>query len=124
MIALTLVVVAICLTVLFAPIYLQRKKVSEVAEKKWEQEDLTVYVRYGHFDIPMLQSQVVRWEKMTPDEKWWLLCQLKEQVKAKKLTTEVTDGITKFVGITEKGKDIKHRQKERTDGWKQSQEKS
>lgn len=124
MIVLTLIVVAICCAVLFAPIYLNRKKVSEVAEKKWEEEDKTVYVRYGNFDIPMLQSQVVKWEKMVPDEKWWMLGELKKQVKAKKLTTEVTDGITKFVGITDKGKDIKRRQKERTEGWKQSQEKS
>lgn len=103
----------------FYKLYKQRKKVSEVAEEKWEEEDKTIYVVYGNYEIPILQSQMPKWEAMTPDEKWWMLTHLKEEVKGKRLTTEKVGGITRFVGITAKAKDIQHRQKQRTEGWKQ-----
>lgn len=118
MIAFVFATIVALVAILFYPIYKTRKKISEVAEQKWEEEDLTVYVEYGKHEIPILKSQVGKWEQMTNDEKWWMLSHLKEEVRGKRLIIEKVNGLTRFVGITEKAKDIKHRQKERTEAWK------
>lgn len=122
-----IIIFIICVSIPSILVYMawaQRRKVSKIAEKKWEEEDKTIYVRYGNFDIPILQSQLQTWNNMHPNEKWGVLEHLKEEVKGGRLTVEKTDGITKFVGITAKAKDIKHRQKQRTEGWKNSTEKN
>lgn len=103
----------------FTMLWHQRKKISEVAEEKWEEEDKTVYVLYGKHEIPMLGSQVAKWESMSEREKWCMLEHLKQEVKGKRLTVEKTElGTTKFVGVTKKAKDIQFRQKQREQGWK------
>lgn len=112
-------------TVLCSPIYWHRKKLSEAAEKKWqvedEEADTTIYVRYGNYDIPILKSQQKLWDKMHDKEKWGLFQHLQHEVKGGRLTVEKSNGITKFLGITEKGKTIKHNQKQRTkEEWKTS----
>jgi uncharacterized membrane protein len=114
----TAIGIAVSLLVIFYPIYRNRKQVSELAEKKWEEEDKTIFVPYGNHLIPILQSQSPQWTAMSDDEKWWMLNHLKAEVKGGRLSVEKENGITRFVGITHKAKDIKHRQKQRTEGWK------
>lgn len=113
-IAILLIAIALCY-----PIYRNRKQLSEVAEKKWEEADQTIYVRYGNYDIPILQSQQATWDKLNEREKFGMLEHLKAEVKGKRLTTTKEGNITKFTGITDKAKDIKHRQDKRNNEWQQ-----
>jgi uncharacterized membrane protein len=123
MIVAFLIFLLIPTTLLFLAIR-HRKKTSAIAEEKWEEEDKTVFVPYGNYLIPMLKSQTAKWTAMSDDEKWWMLGHLQKEAKEGRIATEKENGITRFVGITNKAKDIKHRQKQRTEGWKTSQEKN
>jgi hypothetical protein len=120
----TIAFIVVLIGVFIYPIYKNKKITSALAEEKWEEEDKTIFVRYGNFDIPILHSQLTKWNAMSNNEKWWMLSNLQAEVKSGKLTTERIGNITRFIGITNKAKDIKHRQKQRTEGWKNSPEKN
>ena len=99
-------------------LYKAKKNVDDFAVIKWDAEEETVFVEYGNHLIPFLVSQLPAWNALPNTEKFAMLDLLKKQVKQGKLTTIKENGLTKFVGITEKGKDIKFHAKKRTDEWK------
>lgn len=122
MILICLIPIVVATTIIYG-FWKHKTKISQVAEKKWETEDETIYVDYGNYKIPLRQSELPRWLLMTDKEKWYIRTTLDNACKQGKLK-KIKEGTQYKYILTEKAKDIKHRMNQRENGYKDGETKT